>query len=588
MKKTSILLFTALLSIAAMAKTPKADRLFERWEYFKAAQLYEKEAAKNPSPDVYFKLGECYRKMNNYKKEEQAADDKVNAAGTYSKPEFYLNYGQVLKTNGKYDQAKVAFDKYTELMPSDPRGAFYSASIAIVAEDHKSDEQILVSNVSTLNSKNADFSPVPYMQGLVFTTDRKTEGHSKVYGWTGANYMELYYAKTGTKDSIFTDVTPFGGKKIDAKYHDGMACFSRKFDTIYLTRVEKDLKGEEKKTLNIERNKLYYSTMKDGNWTKAVPLPFNSDSFSVANPFLSPDGSKLYFVSDMPGGFGKTDIYYCNREGAGWGKPINMGPNVNTFGRERCPNIDSAGNFYFASDGYQGFGGLDICVALNKNGTLQKATPMKAPFNSSADDYGIIFLKGGKTGYICSNRPEGGKGDDDILYFNMATPNVDSSLVASAYTIGYKRKPKPEPVAVISKPETPIVAKTFSAANPREEKIIYFDFDKSLIRKDAITYLDSVVSYMKRSPEMKLVLGGHCDRKGTDEYNMNLSNRRDDATVQYLLKKGIKKNRIVAKGYGATQMVNRCAKGVECSDAEDQMNRRVEFHFEEKPVANVL
>ena len=583
MKKTYILILSVICCVKTYGQTAKADTLFEHLEYYKAAKLYEKRAATHPSADIYFKLGESYRKMNRYK-EEQAAFDKVNAAGTYSKPEFYLEYGQVLKNNGKYPEAKISFDKYAELMPNDPSGKFFSESIDIVTADHNSDEAIKMRDVTSLNSTDADFSPVLYKDGVVFTSSRKSAGHNKTFGWTGTDYLQLYYAKKNNNDTVFTEIAPFGGKVIDQKYHDGPACFSKNFDTLYTSRVEKDLKGEEKKTLKIERNKIFMSTFKDNKWSKVIPFPFNSDTFSVANPFLTADGSRIYFVSDMPGGFGKTDIYYCNREGTTWSKPINMGANINTFNREKFPSIAADGNFYFASDGYQGFGGLDICVALNEGGAFAKAIPLKYPFNSFTDDYAIMFLKDGKTGYISSNRYEGGLGDDDIFYFDLAQNGVDTSLHASKYTIGYQRKPPVEVLASV----TPAVLDTVIAAKENDtikksipfELRIYFDFDKSDIRADAIKRLDSVVSYMKALPEIKLVLGGHCDNKGTPEYNMILSKHRDDAVVNYLKAKGINSKRIAATGYGLTQMVNRCLPGVECSDAEEQLNRRVEFYFE--------
>ncbi len=436
MKKTYTSIIAVLFSITTIAQTPKADRLFEQWDFFNAAKLYETEAAKNPSADVNFKLGECYRIMNWYK-EAKAAYDKVNEAGVYSNPEFYLNYGQILKNTGNYNEAKVAFDTYTRLKPSDPGGKFFSESIGIVTEDHKWDEPVSVTNVAALNTKNADLSPAFYKGGIVFSTNRNTPGHDKIYGWTGANFLDLYYAKKNTDNSTFVDVVPFDGGKLNKKYHDALASFSKNQDTVYLTRVEKYLKGDDKELLGIERNKIFMSTMKDGKWTKEVPFFYNSDLYSVSNPLLSTDGQRLYFVSDMIGGYGKTDIYYCQREGDSWGNPINMGPNINTFNTEKYPNFDADGNFYFASDGYQGFGGMDICVALNKNNTLQKAIPMKYPFNSFTNDFGIVFLPDGKSGYFTSNRL-GGQGDDDIYYFDLKRDPVNKDLIVPIYTIGYR------------------------------------------------------------------------------------------------------------------------------------------------------
>lgn len=567
---------------SAIANTKKADRLFNNWEYFKAAELYKKEAAKNPSADVYYKLGECYRMMNSYKQLEQAADDKVNSYGTYKIPEFYLNYGQVLKNNGKNEEAKAAFRKYAELMPNDSRGNFYYSSMDIIKNDHASDETIKVDNVAELNSSDADFSPVKYKDGIVYTTTRKTGGHSKIYSWTGANYLDLYYAKATNDKLKFENVAPFGGKINNKKYHDGPACFSANYDTIYVSRVDKTLRGKMKRTLNIERNQIFVSTLEDGEWTKLDEFEYNSDTFSVANPFLSKDGSTLYFVSDMPGGYGQTDIYYSTKQGKGWGKPVNMGPNVNTFNREKFPMVDSVGNFYFASDGYQGFGGMDICISICNNNYYQKAIPMKTPINSSFDDYGILFTQFEKAGYISSNRTLNSKGDADIFYFNINKDIVDKKLVASIYTIGYTKDQVLPPPAMVIAPPPVIIPPAPIVFNPSIllQHFIYFDFDKYDLRENAITYLDSIVVYMNENPLSKIKMTAHCDERGSAKYNMTLSNKRAKVTYNYLVTNGIKKERIAAKGYGLTRMVNKCENGVICTETEHQQNRRVEFYFE--------
>jgi len=513
MKKIYTIITAVLFSTIITAQTQKADRLFEHWDFFSAAKLYETEAAKNPSADVYFKLGECYREMNWYK-EAKTAYDKVNVAGVYSNPEFYLKYGQILKNNGNYNEAKVAFDTYSRLKPSDPRGKFFSESIGIVTEDHNWDEPVSVTNVAALNSANADLCPVFYKDGVVYSTNRKTAGHDKIYGWTGANFLDLYYAKKDTENTKFNNVAPLEGKNINQKYHDALASFSKNFDTIYISRVEKYLRGEDKKLLEIERNKIFMSTMKDGNWTNDIPFFLNSDLYSVANPLLSPDGRRLYFVSDMLGGYGKTDIYYCPREGNAWGNPINMGPNINTFNTEKYPRIDSDGNFYFSSDGYQGFGGLDICVAMNKNDTLQKAIPMKYPFNSFTNDFGIVFLKDGKSGYFSSNRYEGGMGDDDIYYFDLKRDSVDKDLVIPIYTIGYRpTSNEPEVKFWVNSPANIIAGRRVSETFPLRN-YIFFDLGSTeiparyvLLKKDQVKYFkeDNLKQYelMVRSERAK-------------------------------------------------------------------------------------
>jgi len=590
MKKTYTILLLLLLTTLTYGKTPKADRLYNNWEYFEAAKLYQDEVKSNPSAEVYYKLGLCYMKMNCYKNEEKAAFDQVNSYGNFNKPEFYLYYGQVLRSTGNYAQAKIAFDKYSALVPSDKSGKFFSNSLAIATEDHYWDEKITTSNISMLNTEEADFSPVIYKDGIVFTTSRKTTGHPKIYPWTGNNYLDLYYAKRGNNDTTFTEIEAFGGKDIVKKYHDGPASFSKNFDTIFTSRVEKDLKGEEKKSLNIERNKIYSATMENNSWSEPIPFPYNSKLYSVAHPFITKDGSRLYFVSNMPGGFGETDIYYCERSGKTWGTPVNCGPNVNTFNREKYPSLDEFGNLYFSSDGYQGFGGADICVALNKNNKLEKAIPMKFPFNSTADDFGITFTKTGKAGYISSNRIPGGFGDDDILYFDLSKDAIDSTLVTSIYTMGYKPKPvkviatPAEPLAQVIAPLVPKPVLVINNATPKPHGLmVFFDFDKSNIRKSEYAYLDSVVNYMKSSPSLKLIIGGYTDSKGTPAYNMNLSNQRNQSVLKYLSGKGISKSRMKATAYGLTNLLNYCVKERQCSNYESRINRRVELDFEFAP-----
>lgn len=575
MKTCYCIIVFLTISGSVIGGTAKADRLFERWEYYRAAQLYEREAAKRPGADVHYKLGECYRKMNRYQ-EAAAAYDKVNAEGTYHDADFYLHYAQVLNNNARFDEAKKAYDKYSEMNPDDNTGEYYKEAIDIVAEDHQWDEPIEVRNVNNLNTATADFAPVVYRDGIVFTTSRKTPGHTLVYPWTGSNYLDLYYAEEGSTGIEYSTAVPFGGDRINQRYHDGPATFSSDFNTMYFSRVEVEKKGKFKNKNNIAHNKIYMSRMENNEWTEPEPFIYNSDEYSVANPYLSPDGKFLYFVSDMSGGYGATDIYYCQRDGDNWGRPINMGPNVNTFATEKFPNMDTAGNFYFASDGYQGFGGLDICVALKRGGKYEQAKPMKYPFNSPTDDFGIVFLNEGRSGYFSTNRYDGGSGDDDIFYFNLDEDNVDSTLVTSVYTIGY-RPPMP-PIASLDPRDSTLDARPEIMAVYHGN--IYFDFDKSDLRPEAISALDTLANYMSANPNKTLVLGGHCDSRGSAAYNQKLSERRNESAMRYLQAKGISRSRIKATGYGFTRIINGCVKEKPCDEDQHQLNRRVEYGFE--------
>lgn len=449
MKKILTIAIAVLLSVFASAQTKKADTLFAKWDYFKAAQCYASEAAKNPSQNIYYKLGQCYQKMNRYK-EAAAAYDKVNAMGHFANAGFYLNYGLILKTNERYAEAKDAFKTYAGMMPSDPRGNFYMSSCDVVMEDHKSDLPITITAVSSLNSKGDNFCPVLYRDGIVFVSSRETGDHdSRIYGWNGEYYLDIYYAKKGESDTSFGDAGPIESNLLNKGYHNGPVSFSKNFDTIFFNCVRKELKGQEKKTLNIETNKIYSAVNKNGKWVDLKPFQYNNDTFSVATPYVTKDGSKIYFSSNMPGGYGGDDIYYCNRQGIGWSKPINMGPNINTLGNEKFPTMDDSENFYFSSDGYAGYGALDICVSKNTNGSYGKAAVMKAPFNSAGNDYGIIFTKSGRAGYFSSDR-NGGNGVEDIYYFDLDKNSLLCSIVPSIYVIGFNCPLQQKPIATIS------------------------------------------------------------------------------------------------------------------------------------------
>lgn len=577
MKTVYQFILLALICTSAHANLYKADKLFNRWEYSRAVGIYEKHAARHPVPETYYKIGLCYQKMNRYTQAE-AAYRKVDEAGTFSNPEFYLHYGQILQNNGKYDEAKAVFSRYDALQPGSTLGNFHRNSIDLVTEDHKWDEPIDMKNVAALNSEGADFALVKYREGFVFTSSRKNARHTKVYPWNGQPYLDIYYATKNSNGVDFSGAEPFDAK-INQKYHDGPATFSADYNTMYFTRVERTLNNKDRKNgYDIEQCKIYKTVYEDGKWSDPEEFQWNSNAYSVANPVLSRDGSKLYFVSDMQGGYGETDIWYCEKESDGsWSLPKNMGSAVNTFNTEKFPAEDSMGNFYFASNGYMGLGGLDICVARNNNGTLETARPLKAPFNSTYDDFGIVFTKDQRAGYISSNRMAGGAGDDDFYYFNLDNDNVDTSLIASIYTIGYR--PELKPIASVQ-PKDSTLDITPNILPKSYIGTIYFDFDKSELRPESKRSLDSVVTYMNNNPAKRIIIGGHADIRGSAEYNMKLSMSRNDATIRYLTSSGIKRGRISATAYGFTRLVNDCTKDVACPEEQHQLNRRVEFKFE--------
>ena len=594
MKTLILILLFPFISFIVEGQTSKSDRKFDHWDYFKAAKLYEKKVAKKPNADDYFKLGECYRKMNNFKTEEQEAYDHVNSYGRYADPEFYYHYGQVLRTNGLHEKSREAFITFQVLRPQDPRIQHIQKSWQVIEEDTKSDQPLIIENMVFCNTEFTDFSPVLYENSVVFTSSRKTKTHRRKNSWNRQSYFDLYSSKIESDGNNLLEVQPFGGKKINRRYHDGPVSFSKNNDSMYFSRVDKFLKGKDRKEIEIERIKLFSSVFLNGKWQKAKSFQHNSDNYSLGNPCLSTNGKRLYFVSDMTSGYCGTDIYYSDWINGSWSKPVNAGKHINTINNENFPSLDKAGNLYFSSDGYAGFGGFDLCVAKTSASGFNQAHVLKQPINSSYDDIGILVLDNNKKGYFSSNRKTQNVGDDDILYFDFSDLK-DTNLIISDYIIGWKEKKdtvilvKEEKKDVDSIP-SPVIVNDFDSfvdslgytTQDGIDFIIYFDFDKYFIRQNEKTKMEQVKAELTKNPSSILVIGGHTDSYGTPEYNIVLSQNRNNSVITYLMKNGIDANRIQATAYGLTKLVNECTNGDKCTRAQNQLNRRVEMKVVKK------
>jgi hypothetical protein len=581
MKKILFLITIQLVLFTLKSQESRADRLFNQWNYAKASTAYQRKINRKPSASLYYKLGQSYRKMSAHFRDEESAFAKVDEFGTYSDPNYYLEYARTLRTNGKILEAKTQVEKYLSIKPDDSKGILLKTSMEIIELDQATDQPISIKNMGNVNSIGADFYPVRFKNQIIFNSSRKSENHRKKYGWTGSYFLDLFQADITGDETKLEYIQPFEIAGINKKFHDGPICFSKNYDTLIFSRVDKYLKGTDKADLNIERNKIFMRQFKNNEWLEEIPFYLNSDTYSVVNPCLSADGKRLYFVSDMPGGFGETDLYYCEKTDEGWGSPVNLGSEINTSDRENFPTLDPKGNLYFSSEGYLGYGGMDLCVSKQVNGLFQQAKPLKAPLNSSYDDFGILILQDEKTGYISSNRLMANRGSDDLYHFSLLDEKLDSNLLLSDYTIGWKPK-LPELEVVKFEPEIKseiIVEKIDYNSFPYKPYglTIYYDFDRSFIRNEYFNPLDSLADLLKKFPESKVILSGHTDSHGKNDYNFVLSDKRNNSVIFFLSEQGIDKKRISAKGYGFTRLVNGCRKGVKCSDDQDQMNRRVEI-----------
>jgi outer membrane protein OmpA-like peptidoglycan-associated protein len=500
-----------------------------------------------------------------------------------------------------------------------------------------------VKNATTLNSKQSDFGPACYDNGIIYASDRSiSKIEDRTYGWTGNNFLRLYVADPANTDDFFhgfkAPSTAPGFMNQD--YHDGPAAFNRSFTEMFLNQTYLLTDKGKKDSSNVRTHllKIFYATRKNGKWGKLSPFFLNNDEYSVGHPALSPGGDTLYFVSDMKGGSGGTDIYYCIRADGKWGNPVNLGSDINTFGNEMFPYIADNGDLYFASDGHPGFGGLDIFVSKIVDGKWTTPKNLGMPINSSYDDFSLVECKKTGTGLFCSNRPDG-IGGDDLYSYNRLPIKVKKLIPPAPPTVSIsgcvKDKANMEPIPVASifllDDETGkvmviktniqgcfkakvkinshyhlkamqtdyiadclpfVINEALAKQDPtiprdllldklavnRKFKLdnIYYNFDKWDIREDAEPSLNNLVRIMKENP-ITVELGSHTDSRGSDEYNKLLSQRRAESAVKYIVSTGIDPSRITAHGYGETQLINKCKNGVPCTDAEHQENRRTEF-----------
>ena len=500
---------------------------------------------------------------------------------------------------------------------------------------------ISIENKKNLNSSQSDWGAHLYQNSVVFASDRGQAGEDKesahrpflkfdgskkpnrnVYGWTGNRYLRLFI-EDKNQDSV--RILPVNA---GTEYHIGPASFTADGNEMYFTLTKipkKPVYGKDGiATLNLE----IYSCKKDstGKWGDPVAFKYNkAEAYSNGDPFISADGNSLYFVSSMPNGMGGTDIYVSRKTQAGdWGTPENL-KELNTEGNERTPVLDQAGNFFFSSDGRIGMGGLDIFVAKFSNGKNTDPVNLHYPINSSQDDF--AYIQGNdQTGYLSSNRTDG-IGSDDIYTFlpkkvialwlvgkvmdahskqplanaivtlkkingqklkveTDSTGNYKFNLdQASDYNVrgdktGYRSDDSSlttRDLTVSTEIKRDLYLEQIIINKPIRIDNIYYDFDKSNIRPDAATELDKLVKIMLDNPTIWIELGSHTDSRGNDQYNQWLSQSRANSAVQYIIDRGINKNRITAKGYGESMLLNKCSNGVKCSEADHQLNRRTEF-----------
>ncbi|TKD55271.1 OmpA family protein [Flavobacterium sp. ASW18X] len=632
----TVALLLGILGISAQEKAlERADKKYDEYSFSPAIDIYKKVLDKGfSSPDLLKRLGNAYYFNARYK---EAADTYAKLLESYGDndtiitTDYYFRYAQSLKSMQEYKKSEKIMNLFNQKASSSRiKGAFTEADYMAKIEEN--------SGRYTLkdfqhNSKYSDFAAAYYKDGLIFSSDRDTGNFARYrHTWNAKDFLDLYVV-----DSTNTVVKVPGN--VNTKLHESTSVVTKDGTTMYFTRnnfVDGKRIKDEKGTTNL---KIFQASLVGGEWTDIIELPFNSDEYSVAHPMLSPDEKQLYFVSDMPGTKGASDIWKVRIVGDGtFSSPVNLGDNINTEARETFPFITPNDVLYFSSDGHPGLGGLDVfATKIAFDEYDQPIVNVGKPINGQFDDFSYIFNEENKTGYFSSNREEGSVGDDDIYEFTedialkldclQEVTGTVRDRISNEILIGATVKlidednneiataianNKGEYLLTLDCSKGNFVRALMEGYVPAEEFLpasygkprivdfylerdrvtggfgddlakllqlstIYFDLNKYNIRPDAEVEIQKVIVAMEKYPSLKLKVNAHTDSRGRDEYNLWLSQKRAEATVAYMISKGIAKERLQGEGYGEKRLLNDCDDGVYCTSAQHQLNRRSEF-----------
>lgn len=635
----SLLFSFAIGAFAQNTKIIKGDKLNQKLAYIDAIKTYEKIVKKGfVNPEICEKIGDAYYFNANYK---IAAEwyQKAFSLTTDLNPEYYYRYALTLKSIGQIEESDKYMSKYISLVPEQNRAQILKKENNYKEYIKQNSDRFELKTLS-INSPNSDFGGSFYKDQLVFSTSRESKSiYKRTHSWTGLPFTSLF-SGTISSDGLVSDAKKFA-KSIDSKFNESTPVFTKDGNTVYFTRNNfiKGKKGQNAEgTVFLKIYRAQKNQKQE--WDNITELPFNSDNFQVAHPALSPDEKTLYFASDRPGTLGKSDIYKVDiKPNGNFGEPENLGKTINTEGRETFPFISESGILYFASDGRPGLGGLDIFqVDINKIDKRNSVLNIGAPVNGTMDDFSFCIYETTNRGFFTSNR-EGGEGNDDIYGFTQIKPIVypceqqlagnvldkqtneilpgsevtlfskenkvistqfsndkgefnfgyvdcNASFFIRASKTDYSTDEKDiqipnytgetKTTLAIEKTQIPIVPGT-DLSKVFHIKEIYFDLDKYNIRKDAAIELAKILEVLLEYPTMKIAINSHTDSRQTHAYNVVLSDNRAKSTRKWLIKQGISADRLTAKGYGETKLVNNCSDGVECTEEQHQGNRRSEF-----------
>lgn len=603
MKKAVYIIVCLLLTaVAAGCRTPKlseADAQFQRGEYYDASvtykKVYNKLRKKEERPqrgEVAFKMGRCYRLLNMSARASAAFQNALRYEYPDSTTHFML--AQALHADGKYAAALRSYDKYLEFCPDDSLAINCAEGCRTAQEIRARGSRYVVKQAKLFNSRRADFCPM-YLGAdcdqIYYTSTTEKATGDKKSEITGMKNADVFFSKKNEKGE-WERPEPVEGE-LNTEFDEGIVAFSPDAQTMYLTKARRELNAPT----SVE---IYTSTRSDAKWSAPVKFEITADTLSTfGHPAVSPDGEYLYFVSDMPGGYGGKDIWRISLKER-QGSLVNLGPDINTEGNDDFPYVRSDGSLYFSSDGHPGMGGLDIfrATAVGDPADLRwKVENMGFPINSAGDDFGITFGKG-EDGFFSSNRGDA-RGYDHIYSFEYDPVRItieglvmdkdeepvknaiirivgndgsnqkevardDGSFsfalqrgvkyVMLAGAKGYLNQ-KQEFASDSTMEDTNYWVEFIlpSISKPSVVENIFYDYDKADLRPESKTALNELIAVLHDNPNVTIEMASHTDRWGSDAYNINLSERRAKSVVDYLVENGISRDRLQPHGYGKSR-----------------------------------
>ena len=637
------LLIVSSLYSCKSAKLSDAEEKQRIGEYYEAAAIYRKVYTKT-SPKkrdlrgyIAYRMAECNRLINNTAKATSAYMNAIRY--DYPDSTVYLRMGQMLQKTGRYPEAIKNYDIYMENDPSNLLAINGIQGCELAPGWKKNPTRYEVRRMDNFNSRRGEFSPMlagdKYDQ-LYFASSRSKDKDAKVSAITGQNNNNLFLVKQDEKGAWLAPVEL--EDEVNTEYDEGTPSFSPDGNTMYYTYCAQDPEGPR-------TAEIYISTRSSAKWGKGTRATIVKDSVTaLGHPSISPDGKYLYFVSDAVGGFGGKDIFRARVAGNDFGPMENLGEEINTPGDEMFPYVRDSVTLYFASNGHPGMGGLDLFKATQDSTGKWNVENLGAPINSMGDDFGITFAGKEERGFFCSNRNDA-RGYDHIYSFELPTITIfiegivndvdeypiedatvrivgkdglnvkvpvkkdgtyrvelerDIRYVMMASARGYLNQNYELHTGPEEKNETYIVDFFLSPiSKPVVIDNIFYDFDKATLRPESKKALDEMIKMLNDNPNVTIELGAHTDRKGTDQYNERLAQRRAQSVVDYLIAGGIEAARLEAKGYGESvpKTINKkmakqfdflkegdvlteefiLALPPEQQEIADQINRRTEF-----------